>query len=77
MCVFPSEQPVLSIEMIGHPLPLLLNKKDNGESTVTVGEWRPAPEGKKATRDMMQPTAQAICIRSVITVRERHVYFFN
>ncbi len=51
------------MEALFHPLPLVMNKRDSGESTVLPGEWQPLIVETSNTKQSLQPASQVLIVR--------------
>ena len=52
------------MEILSHPLPLLLSKKDLGDGTILPGEWR-LKQDLDSSKSLLEPMPQIFIFRHV------------
>ena len=59
--LFP-ERNIVGMEILSHPLPLLLSKKDLGDGTILPGDWR-LKQNIESSKSLLEPMPQIFIFR--------------
>ena len=59
---FSAEWNIIGMEILNHPLPLLLTKKDLGDGTILPGDWR-LKQDMESSKSLLEPMPQIFILR--------------